>query len=137
MPDPVLSEQGSQAGCAADVVVDILLRLLNAFPNGLVGGKMDRSMHRLVEDRGHRRRISTIDTVPFNFSAHNAPNARHGLFAAVPEVVHQDGFVAGFDQGNGRVGADESGTSGYHDAPAFLRAVGHAAISVTFPPHFP
>ena len=41
------------------------------------------------------------------------------------------------DEGNGGVGANESGASSHHDALACLRALGHAAISVTFSPQFP
>lgn len=137
MPDPVATEQGREASRAANVVVDVFLRLFDAFPDGLVRRKMNGAMHRPIQDGGHRVGVSAIDTVPFDLPVDDAPNSVDGFFPAVSQVVHEDRIVAGLDEGDGGMGANESGASSHHDALACLRALGHAAISVTFPPHFP
>jgi hypothetical protein len=98
---------------------------------------MNGAMDRPIQDGSHRFGVSAIDAVPFNLPVDDASDAVDGLFPTVSEVVHEDRLIASFDEGNGGVGADESGASGHHDALACLRALGHAAISVTFPPQFP
>jgi len=137
MPDPVATEQSGETGRAANVVVDVLLGLFDAFPDGLVRRKMDGAMNRPFQDGGHCVGVSAIDTVPFDLPVEDAPDAVDDLFPAVSEVVHEDGVIAGLNEGDSGVGADETGASGHHDALACLRALGHAAISVTFPPQFP
>ena len=94
----------------------VLQRLGHAFPNGLVCGEVDHTMHIAGgEHTFHRGLVAAIDAVYIRHLACDLGNAHQRAFLAVAEVINNDRRIACTDKLDTRMRADEPGAAGDDD----------------------
>ncbi len=106
----------AEGGRAADVVLVVREGLLNRLPHRLEPGEVHHRFD-LVLGKDPPQPLPVAD-VDFGESRRPAADLRHPLQrhgGAVAQVVDHDDVVAGLEQFDHRVRADEAGAAGYQD----------------------
>ena len=99
---------------AGQVVVVILQGLGNGFSHGLEPGKVDHCVNVMGgKDLLHARQIQHIRPVKGDGLAGDLLDAVDAFFLGIEQIVHDDDFIAAFQQLHAAVAADKAGTAGY------------------------
>jgi len=106
--DAPLAEHVRELRGGPDVVREVLLRMRDALTDRLVCGKMDDPVHWPFENGRHGRRIPAVHGVELHAPSEDPFQTVQNGGLAVAEVVDDDGFIPGFNEGHDRVGADET-----------------------------
>ena len=109
LPHSLEQQQG-----AGQIVVIILQGLGNGFSHCLQSGKVDHSVDAVIgKNLLHARKIQHIRPIEGDGFAGDLPDPVYAFLFGIGQVVHDDDFIAAFQQLYTAVAADESGAAGY------------------------